>query len=150
MRIRQYSYFALRSETVSAVEIARRVGLQPDRTKTRGSQERDPPRPKHHSWEIVCDQTGMSVDDQIARILDRLRSRRDAIRELAEGSECAGTLQVVRYFHDDQGEEEELPSHPRGVVRLPGQHQLLGWHLARSVMEFLLYVGAELDIDEYG
>ena len=66
---------------------------------------------------------------------------------------------MVRYFDDDEGEEEVLtPSRTEGVaipiwsgrVKLPGQHQLLGWHLDRKTMEFLVEVGAEVDADEYG
>ncbi|MEV5208906.1 hypothetical protein AB0K35_15660 [Micromonospora sp. NPDC053740] len=44
------------------------------------------------------------------------------------------TLQVVRYFNDDDGDQ---------------QHRL-GWHLDRRSLEFLRHTGAELDVDEYG
>jgi hypothetical protein len=60
---------------------------------------------------------------------------------------------VVRYLGawlaEDEGEEEEI-TEIDGLEKLPGQHQLLGWHLSRPTMEFLLDIGAELDVDEYG
>jgi hypothetical protein len=39
---------------------------------------------------------------------------------------------------------------PDGLEKLSGQHQLLGWHLDRHVLNFLSEVGAEFDADEYG
>jgi hypothetical protein len=39
---------------------------------------------------------------------------------------------------------------PDGLEKLAGQHQLLGSHLNREVLDFLTEVGAELDADEYG
>jgi hypothetical protein len=56
----------------------------------------------------------------------------------------------VRYFNDDDGEEESPQPEGTDLIRLPGQHQLLGWHLDRRVLKFLHHTGAELDVDEYG
>jgi hypothetical protein len=36
------------------------------------------------------------------------------------------------------------------LEKLSDQHQLLGWHLDRGVVQFLDEVDAELDVDEYG
>jgi hypothetical protein len=36
------------------------------------------------------------------------------------------------------------------LQKLPGQHQLLGWHLDRDAVRLLARVGAEIDADEYG
>jgi hypothetical protein len=38
----------------------------------------------------------------------------------------------------------------REFERLSGQHQLLGWHLGRNILDFLRDVDAEMDFDEYG
>ena len=62
-------------------------------------------------------------------------------------------LQVVRYLDDDQGEDEkltEVTKDGRQLVKLSGQHQLLGWHLDRRALDFLQRTHAEVDVDEYG
>jgi hypothetical protein len=33
---------------------------------------------------------------------------------------------------------------------MTGQHQLLGWHLDRETLQFILGIGAAIDVDEYG
>ncbi|MFG3700121.1 hypothetical protein ACGF5C_19695 [Micromonospora sp. NPDC047620] len=52
-------------------------------------------------------------------------------------------------FEHPDGEEEDLSSPVEGWQKLPGQHQLLGWHLDGRALEFLRLTGAELDVDEY-
>lgn len=64
------------------------------------------------------------------------------------------TLQILRDFDAADGEGEahpdlQLPNRDT-LVTLPGQHQLLGWHLDGETLKFLSYVGAEIDCDEYG
>jgi hypothetical protein len=155
VRIKQLAYFGIFSETVSADDVGRRIGLESERTSVRGSRIADPPRPKFHIWRAQCDTPGLTVDEQIARVMARLDPYRAAIgRAIAEIEDAHASLSVVRYFGawlaEDEGEEEELTVTPDGLEKLPGQHQLLGWHLSREVMEFLLDVGAEMDFDEYG
>ena len=95
-------------------------------------------------------------------IVDRLNPYADAIGTLVEQIESTeesspgvgGVLGVVRHFDDDEGEDEDLsiarqPGDPL-LGKLPGQHQLLGWRLAPSVISFLLATRSALDIDEYG
>jgi hypothetical protein len=36
------------------------------------------------------------------------------------------------------------------MKKLPGQHQLLGWHLGTEDLAFLASISAVLDVDEYG
>ncbi|SCF37360.1 hypothetical protein GA0070215_12153 [Micromonospora marina] len=55
----------------------------------------------------------------------------------------------MRVFEHPAGEPEDLSGPVDGLQKLPGQHQLLGWHLDRRTLEFLRLTGAELDIDEY-
>ena len=59
-------------------------------------------------------------------------------------------LQLVRYFDDHEGEEEELSPPHAPLEKLAGQHQLLRWHVERDSLQFLARVGAEIDADEYG
>jgi Domain of unknown function (DUF4279) len=155
MRIKQYVSFALSSDHVSGHAMAKRIGLMADRTTVRGSKIAGPrPIPRCHSWAIVCDTAGLTVDEQIERVLDRVRARQEAIRECVTTDGCSATLHVVRYLgarlDDDEGEEEDITVTDDGMEKLPGQHQLLGWHLRTDALAFLLHVGAEIDVDEYG
>jgi hypothetical protein len=58
-------------------------------------------------------------------------------------------MSVVRYFNDDEGEEEAFSAPNAPLQKLQGQHQLLGWNLGSRVLGFLVAVGADLDVDEY-
>jgi len=155
VRIKQHASFTIYSASVAADEVERLVGLQPDRVSVRGSRTASPPRPLEHAWKVLCDERGLTVEEQVDRIVARLSPYRPAIRKVVnEIDEVHAVLGVVRYFGawlaDGDGEEEDLAIGPDGWEKLPGQHQLLGWHLPREVMEFLLDLGAEMDFDEYG
>ncbi|MCP9948405.1 DUF4279 domain-containing protein [Actinomadura madurae] len=155
MRVSQYVYFALKSTRVPATEISARLGIEADESKVRGSRLARPPRPVAHTWRIVCRRPGLTVDEQIAQVVDRLFEHAERIGALALELDGAGegwpaaTLQVVRMFEHPDGEEEDRPAPVGGLEKLPGQHQLLGWHLDGRVLEFLRLTRAELDIDEY-
>jgi hypothetical protein len=76
VRIKQHVYFALRSQDVSGEAMAQGIGLAADRAMVRGSKIAGPrPKPIVHSWEIVCETAGMTVDEQIERVLDRMERR---------------------------------------------------------------------------
>lgn len=157
MRVSQYVYFALKSTRVPAAEISARLGIEADEGQVRGSRLARPPRPVAHVWRIVCRKPGLTVDEQIAQVVDRLFDHAERIGALAleldrsDEEWPASTLQVVRIFEHPDGEEEEedLTSPVDGPEKLAGQHQLLGWHLDGRVLEFLRLTHAELDVDEY-
>ncbi|WP_230519593.1 hypothetical protein [Salinispora arenicola] len=67
-----------------------------------------------------------------------LATTHEVVREIdaSEGEGITGTLQVVRYFNDDGGEGESPQPNGTDLVRLPGQHQRLGWHLDRRSWSF--------------
>ncbi|MGW4837050.1 DUF4279 domain-containing protein [Streptomyces globisporus] len=86
----------------------------------------------------------MHVDEQVARVLGRLRHQTDRIAELmkqfnsAEDEEEPGLearLEVVRYFSDERQER--------------GEHNLFSSALGREAIDFLAATGAYLDVDEY-
>lgn len=147
----QYVYFALSSKTTTAQEITAFLGMKPDEVTVRGSRLTEPVvRPVLHRWKIVCRDSGLRVDEQVARVLDRLRPHTQRIAELAGGlatqdpSHTAAVLQIVRYFHvADEDGESDPPTPP------DPQPYLFGWHLDRTVLDFLAVTGAELDVDEY-
>lgn len=156
MRIRQYAYFSLFSERFTAAQITARLLIEPDEVRVRGSRRIQPAVPVHHAWVVACREPGLSVDDQIGRIVTRLKPHTARIVQLLgeladDGDASAGAgVSVVRYFNDDDGEGEQLSTPDEVLQKLPGQHQLLGWHLDRDVLEFLVAVAASLDVDEYG
>ncbi|MGW6469254.1 DUF4279 domain-containing protein [Streptomyces rubiginosohelvolus] len=146
MPLRQYVYFALSSRRVTAQEITDLLGIEPDETRVINPRRlpADPAKPFCQVWKVVCREPGLHVDEQIARVLSRLRHRTDRIAELmkqfnsAEDEEEPGLearLEVVRYFNDEQQER--------------GEHNLFGWALDREAIDFLAATGAYLDVDEY-
>ncbi|MER5402583.1 DUF4279 domain-containing protein [Streptomyces sp. NPDC002599] len=143
MPLRQYAYFALFSEHISADEMTSQLGIRPDEVSVRGSRFTEPTViPVSHSWKIVCWEPDLRVDEQIARVLDRLRLHTGRIAELATRLAADGggaVLHVVRYFNDTDQDQPDTSDAPN----------LFGWHLDRNVLDFLTTVGAELDVDEY-
>jgi hypothetical protein len=159
MMISQYCYFSLDSTQVTASEVTARLLVEPDEVTVRGSVRTQPKAiPVFHSWQVVCAAPGLTVTEQLGQIIERLSPIAHDIgcyvTELDErGLEMEARLQVVRNFDDEGGAEDDAADElVRGEVvrRLGGQHQLLGWHLDRSVLAFLQATGAELDVDEYG
>ncbi len=154
--MRQYAYFSLFSDRVTAAQMTARLLVEPDEVRVRGSRRIEPPVPVSHAWMITCRAPGLGIDDQVGRIVARLTPHTARIVGLlgelvAGGDASAGAgLNVVRYFNDDDGEDEQFSAPDAALQKLSGQHQLLGWHLRRDVLEFLVAVGAFLDVDEYG
>jgi hypothetical protein len=140
---RQYAYFALFSQHTSADDMTSQLGITPDEVTVRGSRFTEPAVvPVNHSWMVVCREPGLRVDEQITRILDRLRPHTDRICDLTgqlARTDGGAVLHIVRYFNDTG------QTHP-GAADAP---TLLGWHLDRKALDFLNATGAELDIDEY-
>jgi hypothetical protein len=100
--------------------------------------------------EIVYREPGLRVDEQIARIMERLTPHTAAIAALTrrlkveEGGPSA-VLEVVRKFKD----EPDLPVLPTEADAGAEASDLFGWHLGRDVLDFLQATGAVLDVDEY-
>ncbi|MFI0739465.1 DUF4279 domain-containing protein [Streptomyces sp. NPDC021100] len=143
MPLLQYTYFALFSRHTSADDMAARLGMAPDEVTVRGSRFTEPAVvPVDHSWKVVCRDPGLRVDEQIARVLDRLRPHAHRVSALAReltGTGGGAVLQVVRYFDDTDPAQPVAADSPN----------LFGWHLDRGVLDFLAATGAELDVDEY-
>lgn len=153
MRIRQYAYLAVKSESLSIESIADRLGLEPDQTRIRASRSVDPPRPVYNIWEIRSDQPGLTIDHHLSALVERATPIAGELGRLASEPDCFVVLQVVRHFDDDGEEEQPIVvdlADGRSFEKLAGQHQLLGWHLEPRILEFLIESGCELDVDEYG
>ncbi|MER5780444.1 DUF4279 domain-containing protein [Streptomyces mobaraensis] len=60
--------------------------------------------PVEHSWMVTWREPNLRVDEQIARLMDRLRPHTDRISDVTRHlSETGGgaALHVVRYFYDN-------------------------------------------------
>lgn len=152
MPVNQYVYFALSSHNTSATDITAILGLEPDEATVRGSRIAAPkPVPVLHCWKIVCREPGLRVDEQIARILERLAPHTEAMAALAHRLDTedrqgpSAFLEVVRYFNHEPGQQDP----PAGAEEQAEAPNLFGWHLDRDVLDFLNRTGAVIDVDEY-
>ncbi|MCP2242868.1 GNAT family N-acetyltransferase [Lentzea aerocolonigenes] len=134
MRVEQYSYFALKSPSVTAAEMTRRLGVEPDEAVVRGSRNVERDVPRVHAWKIVR-RSVEAVDEQVRHLVDRLLPIRDELVRLTADPEISAVMQVVRYFNDDgQADSEKAP---------------VGWGLQPPTIAFLADVRAWVDVDEY-
>ncbi|GAA1768241.1 DUF4279 domain-containing protein [Luedemannella helvata] len=113
MRVRQYVYFALAFERVSAAAITAEVGLEPEEVGVRDSRLPYRPVPRSHSWKVVCRDESLFQHEQIEHVIDRVERYADRIAAL--------TSRLVN------GEPSCLPgsrssgrTRPRSTVRNPG------------------------------
>ncbi|MFI6100311.1 GNAT family N-acetyltransferase [Lentzea sp. NPDC051213] len=130
MRVEQYSYFALLSETMPAADIARRLGVEPDEMLVRGSRRPEHDLPRIHAWKIVR-RGNERVDEQIQHVVDRLKPLRDELVQLTAEPGITARLIVVRYFRDSADDAD------------------VGWWVSVESLEFLAAIRASLDVDEY-
>lgn len=146
LRIRQYAYYAIFSQQLSAVEMTRRIGVQPDETRVRDTTSKRGPR--CHSWKLTSDDMGPDVDlsVQIEALIARLRPYRSQILEVVEAireheADVRGTghvFRIVRHLDDDDGELDGY------------QHRLLGWSIAAESVRLLADLDVAISADEYG
>ncbi len=129
MRVEQYAYFALKSLTVPAAEMTRRLGLEPDEAVVRGSRSVERDVPAVHAWKIVRE-SDEHIDDQVQHLVERLLPVRGELVRLTADPEIRAVMQVVRYFHD-------------------GEPAKVSWRFPAETVAFLAEVGAVLDADEY-
>jgi hypothetical protein len=117
----------------------------------RGSRTKEPLRPVTNIWKIRSEGTGLRADDHIRSLIERLEPAKCAIRVLADSqSDVQTRFEIVRYFDTEDGEEEIIEETPEGLIKIAGQHQLLGWELTTDLLEFFSYIRADLWFDEYG
>lgn len=134
MRVEQFSYFALKSLTVSAAEMTRQLGVEPDEVLVRGSRDPERDVPRVHAWKIVR-RSAEAVDEQVQHLVERLLPIRGELVRLTVAEEVVAVMQVVRYFNDDGAAESE---------KAP-----VGWGLSAQTLAFLADVRAGVDVDEY-
>jgi len=153
--MRQYVYFYLGSDVLTAAEIAKRLDLEPDKSAVPGSRRTDSsPVPASHSWSIHSRNQDQRLDDQISEVLARIQPVGSIVRELVRTTDTLAYLRIVRYFNVQDGIEENLDdisgAGQRVLEHVGGQHQMLGWYLTPNQIELLAHLGAGIDADEYG
>ena len=153
LRIRQYVYFGLWSNDTSAAVITEMLQTVPDASWVRGSRAVDPPRPASHKWAIECRDHDLDVGEQIRQVLARVRPIASRISQLTSDGGVVARLTVVRYFDDEDGQPERIDTvemeDGTQLVKMSGQHQLLGWYLDAADLELLVSLNSTLDVDEY-
>lgn len=153
VRISQYVYFSLSSDSVTAATITARLDIEPDRISVRGARDAVRVLPRAHRWSVYARRDNRPIDDMITEIVQRLDPVVGDIAALVRELPVHAQLQLVRKFDDPEGDEDEgTPPQlaARGIEKVDGQHHLLGWHLDRQTLDFIDTVRAELDVDEYG
>lgn len=153
LRIRQYVYFGLRSETTSAETITEVLETSPNATRVRGSRITHPPRPVTHMWALGCRDNDLDVGDQIRDVLARVRPLAPRIKTLVEAGDVSSCLTIVRFLNDEDGQPERIDTveleDGTQLTKMGGQHQLLGWYLDPADLELLASLQSGLDVDEY-
>lgn len=142
--VRQYAEFSVQSTVVTSAEMAEALGMEPDSVLVRGSRQVAPPRPVWHIWTVRA-QDGGDLGQQVEGLVGRLRPVEAALHSLvhritsdpedyglAADQRGGATLSLVRYFHDEDGQAEQL-----------------GWHVSPAVLGFLNALDASIDVDEY-
>jgi hypothetical protein len=109
--------------------------LAADEVALRASRIKNQPRPVTNIWTLRSDAPGLTVDDHIKLLIERLGPFKSAIRGLVDAQDgIKARLEVVRYFGAEDGEKE--------VITWMGAE--------RDVLEFVCAVDADLWVDEYG
>ena len=150
MKIYQYADFLVKSVSVSADDVTAALGVKPTRVWVRGERSVEPVRPQTHGWSLRATGGGV-VDELVLELLDRIEPAAGKFAQLTSGGEATATISFMRSFGDDDGVEEDAgPELPGNLVRMSGQHQLLGFHLDVDLMRRLVALDCSLDFDEYG
>ena len=152
MRIRQYAHFVVGSEKLDPDQITSALNVQPTGVSRRGSRTAEPPIPRFNLWRYRATSTGV-LDELIRELLDLFEPRQRALQGLCVNDDGSWIeISFMRSFDDPEGvEEDDGPAElPDNLMRLEGQHQLLGFHLDTELMRRLVALDCALDFDEYG
>lgn len=149
MKVKQYCYFAVKSEIVSAAEVGARLGMAADVVTVLGSK-RPGLFPRCHSWKLVdrdIERDSDGIGDQIQRLVDRLSPVRSRLITLTASPDISSVMRVVRYFDDPEGVQAAPADTPLDQTR--HWSRAFGWHLSLPIIEFLSSTRTDLDVDEY-
>lgn len=151
MRVHQYAHFTIGSDVFNPDQITAALLIEPTKTSWRGSRSTDPMIPRTNLWRYrASGETG--VDDLIRELVALFEPLSDRLLALTTDEASWIEIGIMRSFDDPDGVEDDggTGDLPENLVRLDGQHQLLGFHLDTELMSRLLALGCSLDFDEYG
>jgi Domain of unknown function (DUF4279) len=155
VKVRQYVYLGLKSDTVDPGTISERLGLMPDEVKLMASKHPGPPPvPRTHLWRLNSGvgSDEVALDEHFDSLLARVSGSASRIRELIESGQVDAVIQVVRHF--TPGPEDPRISEPgghlEGYERLRGQHPLVGFGIESGLVAYAAEAGITFDFDEYG
>lgn len=154
MRVRQYAYLMVRSDSVPLPDITAHLGIEPDKVRRMGSRQAGPPpMPRTNLWMVTSRRPDTALlDEHFDALLAALEPHTERIRAFLDSGEADGTIQVVRYFSAGEEDDDVLAPYegPAGAERLPGQYPLLSFHLGHDLISFATRAHLVFDFDEYG
>ena len=115
-------------------ELAQRIGLAPTGSCMKGARIPERGLPKTSSWKISTEQIvsdHIDVYELVDHVVTQVAGKQDEIRQAIRELELYAVLEVVIHFSTDDN------------ISTPA----IGF--STSVIEFLNYVGATIDIDTY-
>jgi Domain of unknown function (DUF4279) len=155
VKVRQHADLILTSKVVEPSVISERIGLVPDEVRLMGSRHSDPPamRPAAHIWELRSGlPDGVPLSDHFTSLLAKVDGSAERLRALLADGRVAGCIQVARHFEPGPEDPEIIePGRQVGdLVRLGGQHPLVGFEIEPALVAFAAAAGLGFDFDEYG
>jgi len=148
VKIYQHAEFKVRSVSISADAITAALRIEPTRVWVRGERSSEPVLPQTHGWLLRASGSGL-LDELVLELLDQIEPVAAQLSQLTSGGEATATISILRKLGFDDGVEEN-EGRLGNMVRLPGQHQLLGFHLDVDMMRRLVDLNCPVDFDEYG
>jgi hypothetical protein len=152
-------YLSLFSTDTTAAQMTAVIGIEPDSISVRAARIPEMDLPRRHRWNVECREPGLTVDQQIARVVTRVNPRLQKISELInelerEDPPGGAVFEVVRYLNESDNKKEVLREKVSSDTLSKsedssGYDELLGWHLSQDVLKFLQILRADLDVDEY-
>jgi hypothetical protein len=130
--VQQRVYFMVKSEELTAEQIAERVGMRPDRVMVRGSRQAAPAVPACHGWQVDTSvDRSVWLDEQIRLLIARVAPAAPRIGELVASGRAAASLVVVRSYR---------PGRPVSPI---------GFAIDIEAIRVLHQAAATVDFDEY-
>jgi hypothetical protein len=150
MKILQYAHFDVASDIYSPDQITAELLVEPTRVSWRGTRSTEPLIPRTNLWRYRAKGTG-TVDELVRELLAVFEPLAEQLARLTANDDSWLGVRFMRSFGDPDGIEEDegpgdLPDH---LVRVSGQHQLVGFHLDVDLMARLVALRCALDFDEY-
>jgi hypothetical protein len=127
-------YFWIASKSMTAQDISRELGMDPDGVSVMGSRGflTGAPLPAEHSWRVTSDRSAR-VEEQASAVLRRMAPVSAAVRRLVDRGEVEAGLMMVRHFDDPDGHADAV-----------------SWWLTMDQVQQLAAMGAGIQSDEYG